>query len=114
MSSAWSSAATTAPTVSGPDRVTALDELDELVDDRARLDDPLVVAVEGEPVAAQRDRATEPFTQRVEHAVTDAGELGGDLVGHGEDVLHASKCRSSRMRLSRAIVAAQKRPVSRR
>ena len=70
------------------DRVTALHQLDELVDDRPRLDDPLVVAVEGQPVAAQRDRAAEPLAQRVEHAVADAGQLGGDLVGHGEDVLH--------------------------
>ena len=72
----------------GADRVAALDELDELVDDRARLGDARVVAVECQPVAAQRDRAAEPLTQRVEHAVADAGELRGDLVGDGEHVLH--------------------------
>ena len=70
------------------DRVTALDELDELVDDRAGLRDALLVAVEREPVPAQRDRAAEPLAQRVEHAVADACELRGDLVGNGEHVLH--------------------------
>ena len=76
------------------DRVAALDELDELVDDRARLDDPRVVAVERQPVAAQRDRAAEPLAQRVEHAVAHPRELGGHLVRNGEDVLHAVQCRA--------------------
>ena len=40
-----------------PDLVAALDELDELVDDRARSRDVLVVAAERQAVAAQRDRA---------------------------------------------------------
>ena len=75
------------------DRVTALDELDELVDDRAGLGDTRVVTGEREPVAAERDRAAEPFAQRVEHAVADAGELRRDLVRDGEDLLHASQCR---------------------
>ena len=70
------------------DRVAALDELDELVDDRAGFHDPLLVAVEREPVPAERDRAAQPLAQRVEHAVAHACELRGDLVGHGEHVLH--------------------------
>ena len=41
----------------GADLVAALDELDELVDDRARLGDLLVVALERQQVAAQPDRA---------------------------------------------------------
>ena len=71
-----------------PDRMPSLDELDQLVDHRSRLDDTRIVAVEREPVAAQRDRASEPLAQRVEHAVADAGQLGGDLVGNRENVLH--------------------------
>ena len=62
------------------DLVAALDQLDELVDDRARLGDALVVALERQPVAAQADRAAQPLAQRVEHAVADAGQLGGDVV----------------------------------
>lgn len=72
------------------DRMSSLDELDQLVDDDSRRRDRLVLAVEGEPVPAQRDRAAEPFAQRDEHAVTDARELGGDLVRDGDHVLHAS------------------------
>ena len=87
MSSAWSSAASDGADRVGPDLVAALDELDELVDDRARLGDVLVLAVERELVAAQRDRAAEPVAQRVEHAVVDAGELGGDLVRDDDHVL---------------------------
>ena len=75
------------------DLVAALDELDELVDDRAGLGDVLVVAVEREPVAAQRDRAVEPLAQRVEHAVADARELSGDLVRDIENLLHQAQCR---------------------
>ena len=78
----------TAPTVSGADLVPALDELDELVDDRPRLGDPLAVTVEREPVPAERDRAAEPLSQRVEHPSLDAGELRRDLVGDHDDVLH--------------------------
>ena len=56
-SSAWSSAATTAPTVSGPDLVPALHQLDELVDDRARGGDLLVLALDRQLVAAEAERA---------------------------------------------------------
>ena len=74
----------------GPDRVATLDELHELVDDGARLGDPLAVAVERELVAAERDRAAEPVAQRVEHAVGDTGELGRNLIGNDDHVLHAA------------------------
>ena len=82
----------------GPDRVTTLDELDELVDDGARLGDTLALAVERELVAAERDRAAEPVAQRVEHAVGDAGELGRNLVGDDDHVLHAAQCRGRWLR----------------
>ena len=72
----------------GADRVAALDQLHELVDDGPRLGDAVALAVECELVAAQRDRAAEPLAQGVEHAVADAGQLGRDLVGDGDDVLH--------------------------
>ena len=70
------------------DLVAALDELHELVDDRSRRGDVLVVAAERQPVAAQRDRAAEPLAQRVEDAVLDARELRGDLVRDVEHLLH--------------------------
>ena len=41
------------------DLVAALDELDQLVDDGARLDDVRLVTLERQPVAAQADRAVE-------------------------------------------------------
>ena len=69
------------------DLVAALDQLDELVDDRARLGDVRVVALERQLVAAQADRAVEPLAERSEHAVADAGELGGDVVGDRENFL---------------------------
>jgi len=70
--------------------VTTLDELDELVDDGARLGNPAALAVERELVAAERDRATEPVAQRVEHAVGDAGELGRNLIGNDDHILHVA------------------------
>ena len=82
----------------GPDRVTAFHELDELVDDGARLGHALALAVERELVAAERDRAAEPVAQRVEHAVGDAGELGCNLVGNDDHVLHAAQCRGRALR----------------
>ena len=72
----------------GPDRVPALDQLDELVDHGARFRDAGVVPGERQPVAAQRDRAAEALAQRVEHAVGDPGELRRDLVRNGQDFLH--------------------------
>ena len=75
------------------DLVAALDQLDELVDDRARLGDAGVVALERQLVAAQADRAVEPLAQRVEHAVADAGQLGGDVVRDRENFLQRGQCR---------------------
>ena len=69
------------------DLVAALDQLDELVDDRARLGDARVVALERQLVAAQADRAVQPLAQRSEHAVPDARQLGGDVVRDRENFL---------------------------
>ena len=82
----------------GADLVAALDELDELVDDRARLRDLPSLAVDRQAVAAQVDLAVEPLAQRVEDAVADASELGSDLVRDVEDFLHGSQCRSRTVR----------------
>ena len=69
------------------DLVPALDQLDELVDDRARLGDALVVALERQLVAAQADRAGQALAKRPEHAVADARQLGGDVVRDRENLL---------------------------
>ena len=68
-------------------------ELDELVDDRPRFGDPCVVAGQGEPIPTQRDRAAQPFAQRIQHAVADSRKLRGDLVRNGQHVFHETKCR---------------------
>ena len=57
------------------DVVAALDQLDELADDGAGLRHLLLLALEGEHVAAQADRAVQALAQRVEDAVSDAREL---------------------------------------
>jgi hypothetical protein len=62
------------------DLVAALDEVGEFVDDGSRLLDAWLVALDREPVAAQHDRAAEPFPKGAEHAVADRRELGRDLV----------------------------------
>ena len=67
-----------------PDLLAGLDELDELVDDRPRLGDMDVVARDREPVSAQENRALEPVAERVEDAVADRRQLGGDVVGDVE------------------------------
>ena len=74
-----------------PDRLAALDQLDELVHDRAGLADPRVVALEREAVAAQEQSDAEAVSKRVEDAVVDRGELGRDLVGNRENFLQRSK-----------------------
>ena len=71
------------------DLVTALDQLDELVDHRPRALDVLVVALERQLVAAQAHRALQPLAQRVEHAVRDPGQLGRDGIRDLERFLHA-------------------------
>ena len=62
------------------DLMTSLDQFDELVDHRPRALDVPVVALQGQLVAAQADRALQPFAQRVEHAVGDPGQLGRDRI----------------------------------
>ena len=102
MSSASSTAPSTASTVLRADLVAALDQLDELVDDRARLGDPRVVALQRQPVAAEPDRAVQALAQRPEHAVSDARQLGGDVVRDREDFLQRTKCRRHARRLAAA------------
>src|SRR5439155_1008211 len=65
----------------GPDLLPGLHELDELVDDRARLRDVDVVPRDREPVPAQENRAFQAVAESAEDAVADRGELGGDVVG---------------------------------
>ena len=77
----------------GADLLAALDELDELLDDRLRLGDLQVVTGEREAVAAQVDGAAEPVAERVQHSVADAGELRRDLVRDVENGLHKAQCR---------------------
>ena len=62
------------------DLVTALDQVAELVDHGARLGDVGVGALDRQAVAAEQDRAAQPLTKRIEHAVADRGELGRDVV----------------------------------
>ena len=73
--------------------MAALDKLDELVDDCARLVHSVVLTLDREPVAAQADRAAKAFAQRVEHAVADRGELGRNVVRDVKHLLHMAKCR---------------------
>ena len=60
--------------------MTPLDQLHELLDDRRRVTDLALVAVEREDVAAQVDVASKPSLQLAEHRVLGAGQLGGDRV----------------------------------
>ena len=71
------------------DLVAALDQLDELVDHRARLRDVVVVALERQLVAAQADRAVEPVAQRVEHAVARSRRAPPRPRSRRRDFLHA-------------------------
>ena len=101
MSSAWSSAPTTASTVPGS-IAPALDELDELVDDGARLRHLSTVALDRKLVAAEADGAAKPVAKRDEHAVGDARQLGGDRVRDGQRLPHRAQCRAERRRHRRA------------
>ena len=76
------------------DLVAALDQLDELVDHRARLGDVVVVALQRQLVAPEPDRAVEPVAQGLEHPVPEPGQLGRDGVREIENFLHAHQCRS--------------------
>jgi hypothetical protein len=71
-----------------PDLVTALDQLDELVEHCARLADVFGVAVQRELVPAQRDAALQPLAKRVEDAVPYTRELRRDLVRDLHHLLH--------------------------
>jgi hypothetical protein len=64
------------------DLVAALDELGQLVHDCAGLGDVRVLALDRQPVAAQQDRDAKPITQRIEDAVAQGRQLGGDIVGN--------------------------------
>ena len=75
------------------DLVPALDELDELVDDRARRRDAVVLPFDRQLVAAQAQRAGKARAQRVEHAVAHSRELRGDVVRDGKGLLHPAQCR---------------------
>ena len=71
-----------------PDRVPALDQLHELVDDGPGLADLALLALERQPVAAQEDGTAEAVAKRPEDLVVDGGELGRDLVRDVENFLH--------------------------
>jgi len=75
----------------GPDRVPALDKVDELVDDHARLADFCVVPFEGEPVSSEQQRDAEPVAERAEDAVVDRGQLGRDLVRDRQNFLQVDQ-----------------------
>jgi len=81
--------------VDGPraDLLARLDQLDELVDDCARLGDVDVVALDGQAVAPQQDRAVEPIPQRVQDPVADRGELGRDVIRDIEGLFPPPQCR---------------------
>src|SRR5205807_3224271 len=64
------------------------DELDELVDNCARLGHALVVALDRQAVTAQANRAAKPVAKRVEHAIADRGQLCRDVVRNREHLLH--------------------------
>ena len=104
MSSASSSAPTTASIVRRADLVPALDQLHELVDDRPRLLDLLLLALERQLVAAHADGDVEAVAERVEHAVVDPGQLGRDLVGDVEDLLHALSVGAARSADDRRVL----------
>ena len=73
--------------------MTALDQLDQLVDHGSRLGDLGAFALDREPVAAQQDRAAEAPAEGVEDTVADRGQLGGDVVRDGQNFLHLPQCR---------------------
>jgi hypothetical protein len=74
------------------DCLPALDELDELVDDRAGLPDAALLSLESKAVAAEKEGDAEAIAEGVEDAVVDRGELGRDLVGNRENFLQRTEC----------------------
>ena len=104
----------------GPDLVTAGDQLGELATTRWPACVSILVAVEGEHVAAQKELAGKVILERAQHGVLTAGELGGDVVGELElrphpvsDARTSSETRLPSARPSTAAIACFiDRPVS--
>ena len=69
---------------------------------RASLGDAGFVALEGELVAAEADGAVQTLTQCAQHGVSDARQLGGDVVRDRENFLQEKQCRRGARRLARA------------
>ena len=67
--------------------MAALDQLDDLVDDRARLGDPLSSPSSVSWLPRRRIVQSQALAQRPEHAVPDARQLGGDVVRDRENFL---------------------------
>ena len=84
------------------DRLSGLDELDQLVQDGAGLRHVDVVALDRHAVSAEADRAVEAVAQGFDDAVADPAELGGDVVGDVQDLLHPPQFRRVPTRPRRA------------
>jgi hypothetical protein len=67
--------------------VASFDEVDELVDDGAGLSHLDVVALEGQPVAAQPEGDAEAVAEGVKDAVVDRGQFGRDLIRDRQNFL---------------------------
>src|SRR4029079_4333751 len=95
----------------GAHLLAALDELDELLDDRLPPGRLEVVAGQRETVSAQVDGAAEPVAERVQHPCADARQLRRDLVRDVQNGLHTPQCRGrygaslQALRLFRGFVA---------
>ena len=61
-------------------RGVSWNQLDELVNHRTSGSDPVVSPLDRQLVPAQAKRAVQPVAQRVEHAIADSAELGGNFV----------------------------------
>jgi len=48
-----------------------------------------VLTLDRQAVAAQQDRDAKPVAERVQHPVAEGRQLGGDIVGDGENFLHS-------------------------
>ncbi len=72
------------------DLVSAFDEPGQLVDHRSRLGDLGIGPLDREAVAPQEDRAAEALPKRAENAVVESRQLGGDVVGYRQNLLHGA------------------------
>jgi len=70
------------------DLVASFDKLDELVDKRMGLGDVLLVALEGQLVPAQPDRAVHALAHGGKHAVGNPGQLSRYRIRDVERFLH--------------------------